>query len=47
MKGGHAPLLFILSAIMVLALSELHLCSARFHPHMIVLKLINQAAIFA
>lgn len=46
MKGGLAPY-FISSAIMVLALAELHLCRARFHPHMIVLKLINHAAILA
>jgi len=35
---------FIFSALMVLALSELHLCRARFHPHINVTNIINHAA---
>lgn len=44
MKGGTAPH-FISSAFMVSALSGLHLCRARFHPHMNALKLSNHVTI--
>lgn len=45
MKGDKvlAPY-FIFSALMFLALSELHLCRARFHPHINVANIINHAA---
>ena len=42
MKGGqNFAAFFIFSAFMVLALSELHLCRARFHPHMNRSKVIH------
>ena len=45
MKGGlgYIPL-FIFSALMILALSELHLCRARFHPYINITNVINHAA---
>jgi hypothetical protein len=45
MKGdkGLAPF-FIFSALTLLALSELHLCRARFHPHINIANVIIHAA---
>ena len=44
MKGDRSCPLFIFSMLMVLALSELHLCRARFHPHINITNVIIYAA---